>query len=381
MKICKKCKNEVPKSSKICPYCGTKLKMGIVKKIFLSIFAILMLFFIIGIMSPSDTNTTNTTNSTKKTTSDKDLANSSNTKAKPTANKNTSDDSSKVSFNKEKSIFSTKFIESLYDTKMNYLELDSKFFSADRYKLTLNQSDYIYYGDLKNNMPDGKGILLQRVNHAASNNLYAPLYIGYFENGNFNGFGFKYEQASENTIVKNIFSNYLEDFQSVGITYKEYEGYFKDGKFDGKGNLFQIDFGTPLDSVPSTNDTSEDTFKKYFTDNNSEIQKLKNDSYTTNSEFLINKLKPINSILTYSGDFSKDKYSGKGKSYGRNKVIIYDGEFSNDKYDGKGKLYYNNGKLKYDGEFSNNKYNGKGTLYNEDGSIKYSGEWSKGDIK
>lgn len=378
IKLCKNCSKEVPKSAKICPFCGAKLKMGIIKKLLLSLFAVFILLFIIGLFIPDDSNTTNNTNKSASSTSAK------NNTSKAASNKADSNKSSEISFTKEESEFSPGFINSLYAKKMNYVDLKSGILSSDHFKLTLNQSKYIYYGDLKDNEPYGKGILFQRVD--SNIRLFTLLYIGYFKDGNFNGFGFKYGRASENTIVQNIFSDYTSHFREIGAVYKEYEGYFKDGKFEGNGTSYQIDFGSALDLDNTSQNninsvTSNDTFEKYFTDNNAEIQKLENSLQNLNSEFVISKLQPINSLLDYSGNFSKDEYNGKGKSYGKNKTVIYDGNFSNSLYDGKGKLYYNNGKLKYSGDFSKGKYDGTGTLYNEDGSVKYSGEWSKGDIK
>ncbi|MCD2346858.1 zinc-ribbon domain-containing protein [Clostridium guangxiense] len=395
VKVCKSCSKEIAKSAKFCPYCGAKLKMGILKKVFLSIATIFVLLFIIGLLTPDDSKTTNTskTNKSSTTTSNaskqKTTANNTKNKQKKVVSKTSasnvnSNNSPWFVFNKEKEELSDSTIQSLYNKKMNYVNLKNKLFSPNYYKLTMDQSNYIYYGDLKDNKPNGKGILLEKVTSIGY--LYVPLYIGYFKDGNFNGFGYEYKQACENNIVNNIFSDFTDEFKHIGAVYKSYEGYFKDGKFDGNGNSLQIDFGSDLSNLsPKTleNTTSNTTFNKYLTDNKAEIDKLESDVQhrTSDSQFLISKLAPLNSLIDYSGSFSKDKLNGKGKGFGRNNAIIYDGNFSKDEYDGTGKLYYNDGKLKYNGNFSKGKYNGKGTLYNEDGSIKYSGEWSDGDIK
>lgn len=356
-KLCKNCKRQVDKSMKICPYCGTRLKMGIVKKTFLAIFVVFAVLMIIGINSPDNSNTTN---SNQKSASSKTTNSSSDEKkSKSTTNKVDSSNSYEFSFDKEESEFSSKFIKNFYNRKPNYVKLKSKLFSSDYYKITSDKSDYIYFGDLKDSIPNGKGVLLEKVSSGDITSLFAPIYIGYFKNGNFNGFGFKFEQVSDDKIVQNIYKAYDDQFRTIGVVYRNYEGYFEDGKFSGKGNLYQIDFGDSPNNLQSavTDNSMNNTFEKYLKDNDNEIQKLKDKYRNQDSEFLISSLKPVNSLIQYSGNFSKDEY------------------------DGKGKLYYENGKLKYNGDFSKGKYNGTGVLYDKDGSVKYSGKWSNGDSK
>lgn len=387
MKLCKVCLKEVAKSAKVCPHCGARLKMGIIKKILITVVLVFAGLTIIGTLAPDDSSNTNSTTTKKVSTSKAKATTKKSNSTSTTSSASNSTSTSSVPFSKQENDFSSDTIQKLYSKSMNYLTLKSSLFSPDYYKLTLDQSDYIYYGDLKDNEPDGKGILLQRVENAVSRNLYAPIYIGYFKSGNFNGFGYKYTLASDNNMIQNIFSDFVDKFNEVGVTYKQYEGYFSDGKFDGKGESFQIDFGTALDisgaSAQSLQNStsSNDTFDKYFTDNNAAIQNLENNAVAANSSYMISKLPPLNVLLNSYGSYSNNKLNGAGKSYGKNNVVIYDGNFSNDEYDGKGKLYYNDGKLEYNGSFSKGKYDGTGTLYNEDGSVKYSGKWSDGDVK
>ena len=99
-----------------------------------------------------------------------------------------------------------------------------------------------------------------------------------------------------------------------------YSGYFKNGKYEGKGKLF-----------------SEDG------------------SY-------------------YKGNFIDNQKKGKGILYNKNSKVIYEGDFENDKYNGNGKIYYDDGSY-YEGQFVDNKRHGKGILYNEKKRIIYEGNF------
>ncbi|MGL5712158.1 MAG: hypothetical protein ACRCX2_03995 [Paraclostridium sp.] len=176
---------------------------------------------------------------------------------------------------------------------------------SNELKVTLDNTSNIYYGELKDNKPNGLGVL--------QTNKY--IYIGEFKKGKLDGFG----------IVQ------------VGLNY--YEGEFEKGHQKGKGNEF---------------------------DNNN--FKL-NEDFTFSSE-----------IPKYSGEWNRDRYSGKGTLYNEDGSIKYKGKFKKGDYSGEGTLYYSNGNIEYEGKFKKNKYSGKGALYNEDGTIKHKGKFKRGDI-
>ena len=94
----------------------------------------------------------------------------------------------------------------------------------------------------------------------------------------------------------------------------------------------------------------------------------------------------IDGIEAYKGDFKKNKKDGKGIEFKNNKKIgngkyifsngdIYEGEFNNAIIDGKGKIKFKDGKI-YEGDFKKGKIEGKGQL-NYDNGIIFKGEFIK----
>ena len=128
------------------------------------------------------------------------------------------------------------------------------------------------------------------------------------------------------------------------FNYVSYEGYFKDGKKNGKGNSFDI---YPL------------TF-----------------SYTN---------EPIDEYRYYNaypdvtkGEYINDKLTGNVIIYVNN-YLIFNGKLNKGIENGKGTWYYSNGNILYEGEFKNGTAHGKGAYYSENGELIYSGQWENGD--
>lgn len=327
---------------------------------------------------PSTNNTVNNAKiNTSSSKSEKFSSNTTSLSSNEVSSFNTSND---LNFKKEKEEFSKDVINAIYSKNRIYVKLETKPFSSSYYNATMNESDYIYYGDTKDNIPNGKGILLKSIYENNTKHLFAPIYIGYFKNGLFNGFGFQYKDASQDDIIENFYSSYTENLKYVGVTFKEYEGYFKDGKFSGIGNMSSI-YINPDEDIFNGNSNPNNFIEKYLKINEGEIKSLEEKWQENTDTPIISKLPPLDSSIYYIGNFSNEKFNGKGKQYNSNNKLIYDGNFSNSEYSGYGKLYYSSGKLKYEGNFSNGKYNGKGTLYEENGKIKFNGNFKNEEIK
>ena len=261
-----------------------------------------------------------------------------------------------------------KDLAQIQSSSIQYLERIGKLFSEDYYKITLSQTEYIYFGAFKNNLPNGLGmILIETINSKhLDKTIYIPLYTGYFKDGRYSGYG---KLFTENDYYS---SNGVDAyFGEYGMFYKSYEGYFDNGKFSGKGN-YHIDLCS-LDE--------EKYAEKYISDNRKKISEMDEELQDPTVPFIISDLPPLDTFLAYYGDFIGGSSDGYGKSENENGVIIYNGSYKNGVYDGKGKEFYPNGALKYDGTFKSGKYNGKGTMYNPDGSVKYSGEWENSNFK
>lgn len=135
--------------------------------------------------------------------------------------------------------------KSFEDIYKNAVALKNSYegFMGDSYlsrTIQQEEADYLYYGKLnKKSRPSGIGVLFN-VPKSFSDFKEIPdvVYIGYFKNGNFNGYGAKfttYEDSGWSIEVeyeqKNKFYFFVNDIS--------YEGYFKNGKKSGKGNSFE----------------------------------------------------------------------------------------------------------------------------------------------
>lgn len=224
------------------------------------------------------------------------------------------------------------------DKDFIYVSEKKKFTSAKcTYEITLDRTDYIYYGETKKDRPNGYGVIYCNGH---------PVYIGEFKEGVKNGYGIEIDQ------------------DSAGYGYFiTYEGEYADGLREGEGvelYLESEDEEDVLDDYYYAVTTCERTILGYL-------------------DFMCN-VPLFNNHIFYEGSFKDGTYDGKGKQY-LGEYLIYEGKFKNGEYDGKGTLYYTSGQVHYKGEFKNGEYDGKGTLYNEDGSVKHKGKFKKGDIK
>jgi len=209
------------------------------------------------------------------------------------------------------------FLEEYKTGKVKKCYIASK---SGKLQESIKESEYVYYGELKNNLPEGYGIVC-RIYYGET-----PIFAGEFKKGKPSGYGVVY--ISEKSKQQDIYEGENCNL-TVLITTLQFWA-------SGSGTIYQNGL------IPYENDPS----------------------------------------ILYEGKLKNNEKDGKGKEYDKlNQTLKYEGEFKNDKYAGKGKLYYEDGKtLKYEGEFKNGKYHGKGTLYNKDGSVKHKGKFKNGDI-
>ena len=140
----------------------------------------------------------------------------------------------------------------------------------------------------------------------------------------------------------------LENAVEYLFNYVSYEGHFKDGKMNGKGNEFSfpnVEVGLPFDF----NNDPIDGYRYY-------------------------NIYPD----VIMGEYKNNALTGMVKEYWHNH-LWYSGEMDDGQESGKGAWYYNNGQVMYEGEFKKGKQSGKGSYYDENGNLIYSGEWENGD--
>ena len=216
-----------------------------------------------------------------------------------------------------------------------------------------------YIGQLKNNIPNGKGI-----KYYSNGNI---MYDGDFVNGKFEGNG------------KCIFQNGYY-----------YIGQWKNGLRNGEGILYYKN-GNIMYEGEFVNDVAEGNGMCMLEDGEYYIGQMKNGLRNGNGiEYY------RNGKIRYEGDFVNNKYEGFGTNYMRNGdyyigqmknglrngkgiyykngKIFYEGDYVNDVEEGNGKMIWKNGEY-YIGQWKHGKLNGKGTLYYKNGKIRYDGDF------
>lgn len=125
-----------------------------------------------------------------------------------------------------------------------------------------------------------------------------------------------------------------------------YEGYFDEGKYEGKGNLFRgsgyyyvIHYATSKNDV----DIISDAIKEY-------------------QEIIV-------------GEYKQGEKDGEFKKYSQGR-LLFEGAYKNDLRNGEGMEYYEGtDQIMYRGNYRNDECSGEGTLFDTQGNIVCSGEW------
>lgn len=256
----------------------------------------------------------------------------------------------------------------LFFSKGNYFEVSSK--AKDDINAWTASSTLFYFGDLKDNKPDGEGILF-----SIGDTGMRILCAGAFKEGRMNGKGVLFSKDSLGCVIAEL-GNYKNNKKNGVCTsynnsdmlqiyklyrdnweeYKEnyYESYSKEEKNKVVSNLFKKDVIAELMYMSICYEVGD-----------------------ANSLFSVRTNYPIiKPAISYKGEYKEDDYSGKGTRYGNFGTLWYQGEFKEGLYHGDGTLYYAFTKIaQYDGEFRKGNMDGEGTLYNTDGSLRKKGNF------
>ncbi len=272
-------------------------------------------------------------------------------------------------------------IKSYLTIVSNYAEQVEKYLESDYihlkqneyYSITNNEeSPFIYWGELKDNRPSGFGIIAERYEFK-NTECFAPLYVGEFYKGMFNGQGVLYENCSGPSLEEwdnrtEINDENVNFFITYYLNSIKYIGEFEDGR-EEKGVKFEyptIYLGKTMTykGVPIFQEGVDDK------EGHIEITEYSGEN-----------------VKIYKKGFLSCEYEDGNVTlyYPKSNQIKYKGEWAwservdNGQYNGKGTLYYENGQIHYKGEWYQGSYNGTGTEYDENGEIVYSGEWENGD--
>lgn len=267
-----------------------------------------------------------------------------------------------------------KRLEAKVDTSiLNVLKDDSRkiYFEISTLPKTIGGSIfdidyYFYYGDLKNNRPNGKGALFTLVDSSLKLN-----YIGEFKEGQMSGKGILFGEEIMLPTIK-------------------YIGKFRENQFSGEGTIYDntwyketIAIGIAEIEDGIEQGKEQKTPKELINEKNSFgiMQYILENENMPSIEQMYTDVSVLLPIAIYQGKIDKNEYNGKGTQYNLAGGIQYKGEFKQGEYEGKGISYYVESQKQYEGEFRQGTYHGKGTLYNSDGSIRLKGEFQKEPIE
>lgn len=234
----------------------------------------------------------------------------------------------------------SEFFENLDNTdNACMVERKKKLFGDAYYKKTVDSedADYIYFGKLKDEKPDGWGVLLDKDG--------TPFYVGDFKKGKIKGYGMVLAGSADYILAV------------------AYEGEISTIEADGDVVPADGNAVIPYDYVSITN-----AYQYEMGSSGEEIR--------SGEGAWVLKCTP-----KYIGGVKDGKYSGDGTLYDVYGNVVYEGEFKKGQYSGKGTLYYEDGSMQYTGKFKNGMFNGKGVLYERDGSVRHDGEFKNGDVK
>lgn len=245
---------------------------------------------------------------------------------------------------------------------------------------TSQESEIYYYGDVKNNKPNGWGMVYSS---NAIKQKKSPKLVGQFKDGKPNGYGACLSRLSGSIIWE------CSDFVcGYGLFYPNGDAIYyystEDPANVAVGTTPRIEF----ESVMSTELHKQEGNLLGLEDYNFDFLGLFADRHLV-----------LCPAVKYEGKMKDDQFSGKGKLYydvfqvttSDDPIIdvkdscygylMYEGDFKDNDKEGKGKDYYYYGKIRYDGEFKDDVYNGKGTYYDKDGSVYHKGKFKNGKIK
>ena len=254
------------------------------------------------------------------------------------------------------------------DVEKGYFELSSKPKGSESWG-----EIFYYYGKLKDNKPDGEGVLLK-----VTETGIRPSYIGEFEEGKLSGngvmllpekFGAVISSVAEHEKNVRTGNSILYDTLSVANDFNTYVLAFDEYNNEHLINYEASKQNSIMDNLMENSPVVElmTAVAGYYDESETNVIKV--------------KYPVIKAFISYEGELKQDKYHGKGCLYDGLGLALYEGEFSKGKFHGDGVLYYvYPDEIKYEGGFKHGKYDGKGTLYNKDGSVRKDGKFDEEDI-
>ena len=240
---------------------------------------------------------------------------------------------------------SNGLVATLFDgeTERAYLEVSSTAKDA----IGSDETVMFYYGDLKDNKPEGNGALFS---YSKASGLVLN-YAGQFKEGKMSGKGVRFAHALLGYVLTEAGESEKNQLNGSGTQYR----------YEDSLVIYQL---------------YQDKFAEYT---NTILSTKSEDEANQLCEHILEKNPAVELFLTASN------YDIARTTFDFNEAVIcpyieYKGDFKYAKYNGKGKFYAPGGWLAYDGAWTNGKYNGRGTLYNDDGSHRKKGDFDHEEI-
>lgn len=297
----------------------------------------------------------------------------------------------KIDFQEEKELDTIEEKLKNIDTNSNELKyLDSDATNENtieekfkQYKITINKTNVMYLGGLKDNKPNGIGAVVEVIEYNDTK-LLSKKYIGNFKNGYFSGYGKLYNIPLQEDYgglerVQKVSKSKDQNYINKRLNGLIYEGEFDNGTISGSGNEFDY---LNLDLEFSYREQLDSDMKRQSEIYQSKTEESKKEELDALSKRIENGFAVLNNPVTiFCGTYKNGKLNGNGKAYNLGK-LYYDGEFEDNQRNGYGVIYFENSDvIQYKGQFLEGKADGKGILYDKDGNTIYSGEFKNGDYK
>ncbi len=223
---------------------------------------------------------------------------------------------------------------------------------------------YYYYGNMKDDLPDGAGVLLTKVIPSGDKILFLPVYAGYFQEGTADGYGIKFRGdrgvEMEGEFSKESLDGGFESIMPTGKVIYYYENNINEIAVNNSTLRDEIDYYSHMQFVnrsavfnypalqPSVYREGE-----YQGDRlNGDIKEYYNNYQFNSNDQMYHKMEDsVYGPLQYKGKMKYDEYTGKCEAFYLNGQTAFKGDVSSGIFNGDGRLYSKKGKLIYKGKF------------------------------
>ena len=251
-------------------------------------------------------------------------------------------------------------------------------------KLFNGDNELIYDGNWSNDCQNGKG--KSYYNHYGGIKLIVE-YDGMWKNGKFEGIGTFFHNDDDNKEFvkgmwhKNMVNGHGSEYRKCGS--KQYEGSWVLGAKTGYGVIFRVDGSKKYEGLQK-NGKYSGAGVRYNVYNSQILQGVWNNDNLVEYKFNqwqidmnFHYIKTDKCI--YVGQINQDQQKhGKGNQFDQFENLIYSGDWEWDLPEGFGIKYWENGYKLYEGQWEDGNWNGAGSKFDCNGILVIKGKWCDG---